>query len=618
MQTTDARLVRFTTLLAAIAAFSVVTLLPAAYFASGYRYHSGQIAAETEFLSERVSRIVGHNPEMWAYEVSRIDEVIVPSSQNDHLERRLVRDFRREPVAEYVSSDRWSDFPQISDEVWIYDSGSVAGTLSIHRSLRPLLESTGLVALISLILGCGVFLALRTLPLKALQRAIERISFLASHDALTGLPNRELFADRLQQAMLLARRDKTQSVAVLALDLDKFKDVNDTLGHHYGDKLLIETADRLRDCLRESDTLARLSGDEFAIVQTGVNQPDGAVSLSKRIIETIGQPFHFDGSDSTIGASVGIALFPQNSDTMMALMVNADTALYRAKEEGRGKYCFFEEAMNEQLRLRREMERDLRTALAEGQFHLHYQPQIQLDNGHIIGVEALLRWHHPEHGNLPPDQFIPIAEDSGLIIPLGEWVLRKACKDALAWPDVKVAVNLSPVQFREPLLAVKVAQILADTGLPPTRLELEITEGILLQDTEATLETLKDIKKLGVRIAMDDFGTGYSSLSYLRRFPFDKIKVDRSFVSELGFGEDADAIVRAAINLAHSLGMRANAEGVETPEQAEKLLALGCEEAQGYMYSRPVPREEISQLIREDKTEFLEDNKGLYADKIAC
>ncbi|MEM8948307.1 MAG: EAL domain-containing protein, partial [Pseudomonadota bacterium] len=363
----------------------------------------------------------------------------------------------------------------------------------------------------------------------------------AMHDALTSLPNRVLFRDRLAQSLFMARRNEEQ-IAVLCLDLDRFKEVNDTLGHQVGDELLKQVGLRIDANIRETDTLARLGGDEFAIIQTGLAQPEGSQNLANRLMQLIDSPFCLDGHDVVVGLSVGISIGPSDAEQPDTLLSNADIALRRAKSEGRRAFRFFEPSMDAQRRSRLAIERDLRCALAEKQLELHYQPQICSNGSRLCGFEALIRWQHPERGMIPPGDFIQVAEETGLILPIGDWVLSEACQDALSWPeDIRVSVNLSPAQFQHRDLAALVRETLQKTGLNPNRLELEITEGMLLKNTDSTLSTLHHIRDLGVQIAMDDFGTGYSSLSYLRSFPFDTIKIDQSFVFGLGENADADA-----------------------------------------------------------------------------
>jgi len=435
-------------------------------------------------------------------------------------------------------------------------------------------------------------------------RAEARINHMARHDALTDLPNRVEFRERLVAALHRVKRG--ESVAVLCLDLDRFKAVNDSLGHPAGDRLLVAVAERMRASVRELDTVARLGGDEFAIVQVGGVQPTGATTLAERVIQALSQPFDLDGHQVVVGASIGIAVAPHDGKDPDGLLRNADMALYRAKADGKGVFRFFEASMDAAMQARRSLETDLRLALARGEFELHYQPVVTLDTGGVTGFEALLRWHHPQRGMVPPLEFIALAEEIGLIGPIGEWVLRRACADAAAWSaPVRVAVNVSPAQFRGQSLVAAVYGALAMSGLPAARLELEITEAVMLEDTEATLATLRRLKELGVRIAMDDFGTGYSSLSYLRTFPFDKIKIDRSFIRNLPEATDSLAIVRAISGLGRSLGMVTTAEGVETSDQLDSLRAEGCQEVQGYMFSKPVPNGSVEAVLADVASRYM-------------
>jgi diguanylate cyclase (GGDEF)-like protein len=429
------------------------------------------------------------------------------------------------------------------------------------------------------------------------RQAEARIAHMAHHDALTGLPNRVLFHERLEEALLRVHR-YPEILAVLYLDLDQFKSVNDTLGHPVGDKLLVAVADRLRKCLRDCDMVARFGGDEFAVLQIGLAGPHEAGDLGERIVTLLSEPYDIDGQQGVIGASVGIALAPADGETAEQLLRNADIALYQAKEDGRRVFRFFEPGMDTRLRARRALEFDLRKALAAGEFELYYQPLITLETGVISGFEALLRWHHPSRGMVAPAEFIPVAEEIGLIVPIGEWVLRQACAEAATWPDnLKVAVNLSPVQFKKANLPQVVFATLASSGLPAARLELEITESIFLANSETNLATLRRLRALGVGISMDDFGIGYSGLSYLRAFPFDKIKIDRSFISELGENTDCMAIIKAVTNLGSTLGIPTLAEGAETEKQFAQLREAGCTEMQGYLFSRPIPASEIAGLL---------------------
>jgi len=423
-----------------------------------------------------------------------------------------------------------------------------------------------------------------------------QIMHMARHDALTDLPNRVLFREKMEQAL-----DRGDKLAVLFVDLDRFKAVNDTLGHPVGDALLCAVTERLLAAVRGSDTVARLGGDEFAIVQHGA-RPSDASELAARIIELMAQPFDVLGNQVVIGASVGIAIAPTDGREPDHLLRNADMALYRAKSGGRGSYHFFQAEMDAQMQERHALELDLRKAVANGEFEVHYQPIVEVARGDVRGFEALVRWKHAERGMISPAIFIPVAEEIGLIGALGEWVLKQACRDAAAWPDhVTVAVNLSAVQFRNPSLPLTIVAALGAAGLSAERLELEITESVLLQDDRAVIDMLHQIRALGVRISMDDFGTGYSSLGYLRSFPFDKIKIDRSFISELGKKDDCLAIIRAVTQLGADIGMVTVAEGVETTEQLDILRVEGCNQVQGFLFSPPRPVSEVPQLLRKFK-----------------
>jgi diguanylate cyclase (GGDEF)-like protein/PAS domain S-box-containing protein len=429
--------------------------------------------------------------------------------------------------------------------------------------------------------------------------AEERIRHMAHHDALTGLPNRRMFADRLHQELARSERDGT-TVAVLCLDLDRFKHVNDLGGHATGDELLRQVAKRLTDSVRTEDTVARLGGDEFAVIQVGVAHPDGPGIMADRLVKAISKPFELLGHQTMIGTSIGIALYPGDGKGSEDLVRAADTALYRAKEAGRGTFRFFEALMDVHLQERRRLERDLRQALASEDLRVHYQPLADCGGGDIVGFEALVRWNHPEHGFIPPAQFIPLAEECGLIMQLGAWVMRRACADAVTWPgDKLVAVNLSPAQFRHADLAKEILSILKETGLSPSRLELEVTESLLIDDPDRVFSTLTTVKEAGVRISLDDFGTGYSSLSYLQRFPFDKIKIDRSFVSQMEKNKDSMSIVRAVIALGKSLRIKITAEGVETEAQLGLLQAESCDQVQGYLLGKPMAKEDLVHMLAE-------------------
>jgi diguanylate cyclase (GGDEF)-like protein/PAS domain S-box-containing protein len=430
------------------------------------------------------------------------------------------------------------------------------------------------------------------------KHAEARLAFMTQHDGLTGLPNRTLLRQHMEDMLLHTRRGADR-VAVLILGIDNFKAVNDTLGHGIGDKLLRGVAKRLRSILRQEDILARLNSDEFAIVQGGLARPEDAVLLARRVLESIDDPFLLDGHSVVVGATIGIAMAPGDGDDSETLLKNADMALSRAKNDSRGTFGFFEAEMDARAQKRRKIETDLREAIQNDVLRPYYQPLIDLSTGCITGFEALVRWPHPERGMISPADFIPVAEETGLINGLGGLMLRRACKDAALWPnDVRVAVNLSPLQFRVGNLLSIVMDALKQSGLPAKRLELEITETLLLEKSSQVLATLHALRSLGVRISMDDFGTGYSSLSYLRSFPFDKIKIDQSFVRDLAANRDAQAIVRSIISLGTGLGVTVTAEGVETEAELSYLRAEGCHEAQGFLFSGARPNADIVGLLQ--------------------
>jgi diguanylate cyclase (GGDEF)-like protein/PAS domain S-box-containing protein len=426
-----------------------------------------------------------------------------------------------------------------------------------------------------------------------------RIAHMAHHDALTDLPNRVLFRQRMADA--LSQRNRSGNLlGVLCIDLDNFKLVNDTLGHPIGDGLLQDVAARIERVLRQRDTAARLGGDEFAVLVPEMKSPQELAVLAQRLIDVISEPYVIEGHMVTVGSTIGIAVAPTDGDDADHLLRNADLALYRAKAAGKSTFRFFEPEMDAQAQTRRQLEIDLRAAIAMEKLEVHYQPLVDLVTKDVVGFEALLRWPHPERGYIPPQEFIPLAEETGLITPLGNFVLLRACADATAWPEhIKLAVNLSPMQFRVGNVFTTVSRALTDTGLAPDRLDLEITESVLLDRTDHVIAHLHALRALGVRISMDDFGTGYSSLSYLRAFPFDKIKIDRSFVRDLPSNRHTLAIVRAILGLAAGLDMKVVAEGIETQADLACLAAEGCKEGQGFLFSEALPHDEILKLLAE-------------------
>lgn len=423
------------------------------------------------------------------------------------------------------------------------------------------------------------------------KEAHARIEHMAKHDAVTGLINRAVFKDKLETAMQASVKP-----ALMVLDLDHFKSINDTLGHASGDALLKAFSDRISQALPKTALVARLDSDEFAILQTGITTQTQAAALAEKLSELAAEPFELDGRTLNIGATIGIVL-PQKGDSSDVVMRNADLAVRSAKDQGRECFSIYKPEMGEHLLKRTVLEKDLRTALDKGQFEMFYQPLVRIKTGKIVGFEALMRWNHPVRGLVPPDEFIPVAEETGLIVQLGSWALRQSCLDAIAWPNLKIAVNISPIQFRTGKLIQHIDDVLAETKLPPSLLELEITETVIMKDKEKTLTSLKRLRDRGVQIAMDDFGTGYSSLSYLRAFKFDKVKIDRSFIAGLGERRDCDAIINAVLGIGRDLGMLVLAEGIETRLQHDRLRDLGCHEGQGYLFHKPAPIDQVPAII---------------------
>ncbi|WP_162530884.1 putative bifunctional diguanylate cyclase/phosphodiesterase [Rhodovastum atsumiense] len=584
------------TILAALAATAFALAPPvSSYFANLSRLQ-GALETSARLHAAEVTILARQTPSFWEFDGLRVSAATPEGQSLTPPERRRVFDPSGRLVLESVPPEDLA-WPVLSQRAPVMDGESRLGEAEASRSFRAPLITTALIGLGSALAGALLFIVLRVIPLRLLHQALERASYLSAHDVLTGLPNRSLFSDRLEQALAMARREGGH-IAVLCLDLDRFKEVNDTLGHAAGDQLLRTVAARLRACLRESDTLARLGGDEFAVIQPRPVRSEDAQTVASRLVKALEEPIILNGQQASVGVSIGIAFGNGDSDAGQMLK-DADVALYQAKDAGRGGFCFFAPEMNARLFERRAMELDLRAALGNGSLFLNYQPQVDVRTGQVIGAEALLRWNRPEHGLVPPDRFIGLAEEIGLIGQIGAWVLQEACRVAATWPDpIGIAVNVSPVQFRLPGFHETVRTALEASGLAPSRLEVEITEGVLLKDTDDTLAELSRIRELGVHIAMDDFGTGYSSLGYLQKFRFDKIKIDRSFVKRLDEDPNAIAIVRAVVGLSEALGVTTNAEGVETVAQADLLRSEGCAEVQGYLYGRPMSPEAFTQLLQ--------------------
>lgn len=598
-------LTRIVTVLALLAAVAVGLLPPLTYGFGVYARQQGMLETRSVLYAAEVADAARQDPALWNALVGQADSssAVDPSTatadkdETPSEERRAIYAQAGMLVRQSIPAQSMP-WPRLSVRAPVFDGHNQIGQVEISRSLRGSLAMMTAVAVGSLLFGSTIFVVLRLLPLKLLQQAIQRITYLSAHDVLTGLPNRALFSDRLELALAMTRRQNSQ-VAVFYLDLDKFKEVNDTLGHPAGDALLRAIATRLKACVRETDLIARLGGDEFAVIQSHVGHLEDPRKLAQRMIDAVAPPLDLDGHQVNVAVSIGIAVSTIEPGVDPArMMQEADIALYRAKESHKGSYCFFEPEMNLRLRERRAMEIDLREAVSNDALFLHYQPQIDMRTGRIIGAEALLRWDRPGGGRISPACFIPLAEDMGLIGAIGGRLLREACFEAITWPeDIVIAVNVSPLQMRLPDFYNRVMGALGDSGLAPWRLELEVTEGVLMQSNESTLATLARLRQAGIHLAMDDFGTGYSSLSYLQTFRFDKIKIDRAFISRIGDDVEAIAIVRAIIGLSKSLRTKVIAEGVETEMQARLLRAEHCDEVQGFLFGKPMSPDRLRTLL---------------------
>ena len=520
-------------------------------------------------------------------------------------EYRSVPDYSSAPQTSqsrqaFATGPRWSGTLRIGDATWRVQAIPAArGRLTARYDRALIALAAGLI-----VTGFAiVYLGLASRNSRQIALTNRRVLELAQTDILTGLPNRASFLERLEEVNS-CERGRKGAFSILMLDLDRFKNVNDSLGHAAGDALLRQVAHRLKSTLRGTDVLARFGGDEFAVVQAECDdQRAGSIDLASRISKLIAEPFLLPGHRIEIGTSIGIAMAPEHGSDQEQLLKKADLAMYSSKSAGRNCYTLYDEAMSAELEARNTLEGDLRDAIARCQFEVHYQPFFDVQTGHRKGVEALVRWRHPTRGLIPPDQFIPLAEESGLIVPLGEWVLRRACDDAASWPaDIKVAVNLSPVQFKQAELFDVIQSALRSSGLPPERLEIEITESVLLESAVENHAFIEKLKSIGISLALDDFGTGYSSLSCLTAFPFDKIKIDKSFIGSLMKSYKSSAIVSSIVTLARGLDISITAEGVETREQFERLRTLGVHFAQGYLLGRPVPINELENQFRPERS----------------
>jgi len=577
--------------------------LPTGQFLMRWQFHQGELAADAHLRAHAVSQRIVANPQMWQFEELRLRDSLSDRQPSGHAgDLRRVLDSRGAVLAEWSSgAPRW---PLVEQTETLFDNGRPVGRLLLQRSLWPELQRAALTGAASLSVAVLIALLLVSAPLRLLREAERELEHKAYHDNLTGLYNRDAFRRLLREGLALARRDQ-RPLAVLYIDLDRFKSINDTLGHDAGDDALREVARRLSGSVRSEDIVARLSGDEFAVL---VEASHGtAQALAASLLERFATPFELGGRLWTLGCSVGLALYPDHADEAGRLLNCADTAMLHAKAGGRSRSMQYHEGLEESELHRHEIEQDLRGALERREFVLHFQPLVGLADGRLQGAEALLRWQHPQRGLVPPIEFVALLEEMGQIHAVGHWVLKEACLQMQRWLAAgacidKVAVNVSPRQFaRQSDFVEQVRLVLEETGLPPQHLQLEITEGALMAHDHASLAVLNELRALGVSLAIDDFGTGYSSLAYLRRFPVQVLKIDRCFVRDmLDSPQDAN-IVRAIVQMAHSLGMRVTAEGVEHRGQRDALAALGCETGQGFALGRPMASDALlARLERQD------------------
>lgn len=592
------RLSRQFTVAAVLLSLLVAISVPLGYGFILYRYHKAAIAGEAELAARDVSARIALNPEMWQYETYRLqhlaDGTKAAWEKEPHTQRRQILGKYRELIVESIRHGEFYPF-HIMAEQPLVDAGRTVGYFTIEASMRDVVEETTKVALISTLVGFLMFAGLHQLPLRALRKAERDLSYLAHHDPLTRLPNRVLFGDRLAQALQRARRGRNK-VGLFFMDLDHFKTINDSLGHVAGDTILTQVVERLSARIRKSDTMARISGDEFMVIAEGGHRASDFLELARQLRTGLEDPFFIGGQEIYVTLSGGIAIFPDDAPDASLLIRNADLAMYDAKQSGRDNFKFFTLTLTDEMRHRSALHLRLRHAMEHGEFRLHYQPIHHAVDDARCGVEALLRWEREPGVFAEPDEFISTLEETGLIVPVGEWVIEEACRQLAKWQaegigELTVSVNISTRQFHDGTLVAHVRQALGKYGVPPERLVIEITESLLLDD-EATAEAqLEDLSELGVGIALDDFGTGYSSLNYLQRLPLDLIKIDRSFVAPLSHGSSRSdvQIVNAIIDLAHGLGLMVTAEGIETAEQLAILKELKCDRLQGYYFGRPAP-----------------------------
>ncbi|HZF81168.1 MAG TPA: EAL domain-containing protein [Rubrivivax sp.] len=597
----DPKLRRLINVAALLTGLLLTVAVPAAYLSARVAQERGKAITLTAVYGSLVTAAIAQKPTLWQYEEHKLLALVEHNiTRDDGRTSYAITDAQRQPLASSAKVPPAA--PTLVEETALYDATDVVGYYRVERSLRPALRDTAVVAMLALVTALLCGLQLRALPLRALRRSQERLLHMAKHDALTGLPNRSLLDDRLEQALLHAER-YGRHVTVAFMDLDDFKSINDSLGHDVGDELLIQMSCRLTHTVRSTDTVVRLGGDEFVILM--FDQPNVEESMAaalRRLMEAVSEPMDLGGHKVQLGCSIGVATYPMDGKDGSTLLKNADTAMYRAKEVGKSNFQFYTADLNAKLKERMALQDGLLQAMGRDEFYLEYQPQIDSASGRVIGVETLVRWNSPELGVVPPTKFIPLAEDSGIIVALGLWVLRTACLQQVAWHNdglqaIKMSVNVSPRQFKEPSFAESVATVLKESGIQPELLELEITESLIMEDVPRAVAMMNRLRALGVQLSIDDFGTGYSSLSSLKNFPVSRLKIDRSFVNMLPGNSEDCVLAKAVIALGHQLNLKVVAEGVETQQQQDFLEASDCDEMQGYHFSRPVSAKAVHTML---------------------